>query len=97
MPSGHCECSEAGITEVNDSVALMVHTHAEDSSSDDGKLPVYVCAICDNTIVLGRGGTLWCTTCRSKHVFKVGDNVALPGLQAKGFKISLARSCCLQV
>ena len=63
----------------------MLHTHAEDSSSDDDKLPVYACAICDNAIVLGGGGTLGCTTCRSQLVFKVGDNVALLGLQAKGF------------
>ena len=85
MPGGHCECGEAVITEVNDGVALMMHTHAEDSSSDDDKLPVYACAICDNAIVLGGGGTLWCTTCRSKHAFKVGNNVALLGLRAKGF------------
>ena len=85
MPGGHCECDETDITEVNNGMALMVHTQAEDSSSDNDKLPVYACTICNNAIVLGRGGTLWCTTCRSKHVFKIGDNVALLRLRAKGF------------
>ena len=33
------------------------------SSSDDGMLPVYLCALCINTIGLGGGGTLWCSTC----------------------------------
>ena len=63
----------------------MLHTTAEDSSSDDDKLPMYACAICDNAIVQGGGGTLGCTTCRSQHVFKVGDNIALLGLQAKAY------------
>jgi hypothetical protein len=58
IPGGHCKCDEADITEVNDGVALMVYTQSEDSSSDDDKLPVYACAICNDAIVLGGGGTL---------------------------------------
>ena len=44
---------------------------ASSSSSDDGILPVYLCALCLDAIVLGRGGTLWCSTCWSRHVFKM--------------------------
>ena len=85
MPGCHCECDEADTMEVMDGVALMLHTAPEDSDDDDEKLPMYACALYNNVMVLGGGGTLACTTCRSQHVFKVGDNVALLGLHTKGF------------
>ena len=56
-----------------------------DSSSDDCMLPMYTCAGgCDSAMVTGGGGTLLCTTCRSRQVFNIGDSVALLGLRTRG-------------
>ena len=48
-------------------------------------LPMYTCAQCDDAMVLGGGGTLLCTTCRSSQVFSIRDSVALLGLRTKGY------------
>ena len=72
--------------------AVRVHAPAppdrpddtEDSDDDDDRLPMYKCALCDGAVVLGGGGVLKCSTCRSRRGFHVSGSVVLLGLRAAG-------------
>ena len=78
--------------EVMNGMTLMLRTAPEDSSSDDDGLPMYLCALCNDVMMLGRGGALECATCRSHRVYKVGDTVLMTAM-ANDHSLSMVKAC----
>jgi hypothetical protein len=77
------QSSAAGAPAPQEPAAAGDESSDGSTSSDDGHLPFYLCSKCGEATVLGGGGTLPCSTCRSNQVYNTGDSVALIGLRTR--------------